>query len=364
MLDTYLMQRFIIRWRVWLTHRLTGDWLDGDAYYRGRFVDDPIDNPDQRIQQDIDIFTTGTGPETNTPTSERPRHWCSARSSPSSTWSRSPRFCGAWRARCTIFGVTVPKALFWMALLYVFFTTVVAFWIGRPLIRLSFRNELTNAAFRYALVRLRDAGEAIGLYRGERAERGQLMTRFAAVIANYRAFVRRGVAFLGWNRSMNQIVDPLPTVIQAPRMFAGQIQFGDLTQSSSAFVQVQSSLSFFRSVYDAFASYRAAIIRLDGLVDANETARELPSLTALPSSRRFTSARQRRGADACGDTSRRSARRAARSWRVVGDHRYIGQRQNHPSAQPGAAVAVHVGHAAPPGGRHHVPVSTPVCAPG
>ena len=68
LLDIYLMQRFIIRWRVWLTHRLTGDWLDGDAYYRGRFIDDPIDNADQRIQQDIDIFTTGTGPETNTPT--------------------------------------------------------------------------------------------------------------------------------------------------------------------------------------------------------------------------------------------------------------------------------------------------------
>ena len=52
--------------------------------------------------------------------------------------------------------------------------TVVAFWIGRPLIRLSFRNELTNAAFRYALVRLRDAAEAVGFYRGERAERAQL----------------------------------------------------------------------------------------------------------------------------------------------------------------------------------------------
>ncbi|MDT5327161.1 MAG: vitamin B12/bleomycin/antimicrobial peptide transport system ATP-binding/permease protein, partial [Mycobacterium sp.] len=67
-LDLYLMQRFIIRWRVWLTHRLTGDWLDGDPYYRGRFIDDPIDNADQRIQQDINIFTTGPGPETNTPT--------------------------------------------------------------------------------------------------------------------------------------------------------------------------------------------------------------------------------------------------------------------------------------------------------
>jgi putative ATP-binding cassette transporter len=110
------------------------------------------------------------------------------------------------------------------------------------------------------------------------------MTRFAAVIANYRAFVRRGVAFLGWNRSVSQIVDPLPTIVQAPRLFAGQIQLGDITQSSSAFLQVHGSLSFFRAVYDSFASYRAAIIRLDGLITANETARELPSLTALPSS--------------------------------------------------------------------------------
>ena len=171
-LDVYLMQRFIIRWRVWLTHRLTGDWLDGDAYYRGRFVDDPIDNPDQRIQQDIDIFTTGTGPETNTPTvgtaqtlmfGSGIRHWSLVAFTPILWGLAGP---------LTLFGVTLPKALFWMALVYVFFTTVVAFWIGHPLIRLSFRNELTNAAFRYALVRLRDAAEAVGLYRGEGAERG------------------------------------------------------------------------------------------------------------------------------------------------------------------------------------------------
>jgi putative ATP-binding cassette transporter len=282
-LDLYLMQRFIIRWRVWLTHRLTGDWLDGDAYYRGRFIDNPIDNADQRIQQDIDIFTTGTGPETNTPTVGTAQTLVfGAVTSIVSVVSFTPIL---WHLAgpLTVFGVTVPKALFWMALVYVFFTTVVAFWIGRPLIRLSFRNELTNAAFRYALVRLRDAGEAVGFYRGESAERGRLMTRFAAVINNYRAFVRRGVAFLGWNRSVSQIVDPLPTIVQAPRLFAGQIQLGDITQSSSAFLQVHGSLSFFRAVYDSFASYRAAIIRLDGLIIANETARALPALTALPS---------------------------------------------------------------------------------
>ena len=268
---------------MWLTRRVTRDWLDGDVYYRGRFVDEPIDNPDQRIQQDIDIFTAGTGPGTNTPTVNTTQtlvfgtvfNMVSAVSFAPILWNLA--------GPLTMFGFTVPKALFWGALVYVFFTTVVAFWIGRPLIRLSFNNELTNAAFRYALVRLRDAGEAVGLYRGEWAERNQLIGRFSAIIENYRAYVRRSIAFLGWNRSMNQIVDPLPTIVQAPRLLNGQIQFGDLTQSSSAFVQLQSSLSYFRSVYASFAGYRAAILRLDGLITVNETARELPSLTGLPS---------------------------------------------------------------------------------
>lgn len=281
--DLYLMQRFIIRWRVWLTHRLTGDWLDGRAYYRGRFLanfgGDPIDNPDQRIQQDVDVFTTGTGPETNTPTvGTSTTLLFGAVNSIVSVVSFGPIL---WKLSgpLTLLGVTLPKALFWIVLLYVAIATVVAFWIGKPLIRLSFANELTNAAFRYALVRLRDAAEAVGFYRGERTERKTLADRFAAIIANYRAFLRRGVAFLGWNLSMSQIIDPLPLVIQAPRLFAGQIQLGDVTQSASAFRSVHDSLSFFRSVYDSFASYRAAIMRLHGLVIANEEARDLPHVT-------------------------------------------------------------------------------------
>ena len=191
LLDIYLMQRFIIRWRVWLTRRLTRDWLDGDAYYRGRFVDDPIDNPDQRIQQDIDVFTTGTGEGTNTPSVGTSQTLIFGTVfAIVNVVSFTPILWGL-SGPLTLFGVTVPKALFWMALVYVLFTTVVAFWIGHPLIRLSFRNEMTNAAFRYALVRLRDAAEAVGFYRGENAERSQLMTRFTAVITNYRAFVRR-----------------------------------------------------------------------------------------------------------------------------------------------------------------------------
>ncbi|MCW2651135.1 MAG: multidrug transporter ATP-binding protein [Mycobacterium sp.] len=283
MLDLYLMQRFMIRWRVWLTGRLTADWLDGKAYYRGRFIDHTIDNPDQRIQQDIDIFTTGVGTGPNLPSYGTSSTLVfGAVESVVSVFSFAAilwHLSGA----LTIFGATIPKALFLVVIVYVLVATAVAFWIGHPLIRLSFRNELFNAAFRYALVRLRDAAEAVGFYRGERAEGVQLSSRFSAIIGNYRRYVRRTVGFLGWNLVMSQAINPLPFIVQAPRLFAGAIRLGDVMQSSSAFGSIHDSLSFFRNAYDSFASYRASILRLNGLIDANEKARELPELATATS---------------------------------------------------------------------------------
>ena len=283
LLDIYLMQRFIIRWRVWLTDRLTSDWVSGDAFYRGRFLDHPVDNPDQRIQLDIDSFTGCTGQGTNTPTvGTSATLLFGAINSLVSVVAFTPIL---WNLSgpLTLFGFTFGHALFWIALAYVFATTVIAFWIGRPLIRFSFRNEMTNAAFRYALVRMRDAAEAISFYRGEQAEKAVLRTRFRAVIANYRGFVARSLTLLGWNQAISQIINPLPLIVQAQRLFRGQITFGDVTQSAAAFSNVHDSLSFFRYVYDSFASYRATIIRLDGLVEANDEARQMPRLEVAES---------------------------------------------------------------------------------
>lgn len=283
LLDIYLTQRFIIAWRMWLTSHLTDDWLDGRAYYRDLFIDNTIDNPDQRIQQDIDIFTTNVGSTPNIPQYETQNTLlfgavnavASVLSFAAILWNLS--------GGLTVFGFELPRAMFWIVLVYVLIATVVAFWLGRPLIWLSFNNEKLNAAFRYALVRLRDAAEAVGFYRGERVERAQLWRRFTLIIDNYRRFVRRTIIFKGWNWSVTQAIVPLPWVVQAPRLFAGKIDFGDVTQTATAFGNINDSLSFFRNNYDAFAAFRAAIIRLHGLVDANARGRDLPAVLVKPS---------------------------------------------------------------------------------
>jgi len=284
MLDLFMAQRFMLAWRAWLTARLTGDWLDGKAYYRTRFIDDTIDNPDQRIQADVDIFTAGVGPTPNTPNNTTGATLLFGAVDAIASMISFAAILWNLSGTLTIFGVSIPRAMFWIGLGYVLVATVVAFWIGKPIITLSFNNEKFNAAFRYALVRLRDAAEAVAFYRGEVAERTGLRRTFAPVVNNYKRYVNRMVGFYGWNLSVSQIIVPLPYVLQFPRFFAGEIRLGDLTQSAAAFLNIQDGLSFFRNAYDQFAGYRAAIIRLHGLVVANEEGRELPTLTAEPSS--------------------------------------------------------------------------------
>ncbi|MCV7279110.1 ABC transporter ATP-binding protein/permease [Mycolicibacterium flavescens] len=281
LLDMWVMQRFSLRWRAWLTDRLTGDWLDGKAYYRARFIGDKIDNPDQRIQNDIDIFTANNGPLPNVPYYGSGNTLLfgainaviSMVSFTAILWNLSGPLA------IPIINVELPRAMFWIGIVFVLFASVIAFWIGRPIIWLSFRNEKFNAAFRYALVRLRDSSEAVAFYRGENAERAGLRKLFRPVVDNYKRYVARSLGFNGWNWSMGQLIVPLPYLLQFPRFVSGEIMLGVMSQSASAFGNIQDGLSFFRNAYDLFAGYRAAIIRLDGLVTANQEGRALPEIT-------------------------------------------------------------------------------------
>jgi vitamin B12/bleomycin/antimicrobial peptide transport system ATP-binding/permease protein len=261
----YIAQAQIIHWRLWLNQRMVGDWMSGAAYHRGRFVTAPIDNPDQRIQQDITSYTTDSQ--------------SLALGAVSSVVGLVSFTIILWSLSgpLTVFGLQIPRAMVFLAYIYVIIATVFAIRIGRPLIRLNFLNELLTASYRYALVRVRDNSENIAFYRGEQVENTGLMSRFAAVIANTWQIVFRSLKFQGFNLVISQIAVIFPVIIQAPRYFAQQITLGDVTQTATAFGQVQGALSFFRLAYDDFASYRASLQRLSGLLDANEEARALPA---------------------------------------------------------------------------------------
>ena len=261
----YLRQSFLIHWRVWLTQSLIDRWLEKQAYYRSQHLSFSADNPDQRIQQDVDEFV-------------------------SKSVDLSTGLLGAivslfeftiilWglSGALALFGFEIPRAMVFLVYLYVIVATVFAVWIGRPLIRLSFLNEQLNANFRYALIRMREYGESIAFFRGERVEKPKLLERFTAVIGNVWAIVFRSLKFQGFNLSISQAAVVFPFIVQAPRFLSKQVTLGDMMQTAQSFGQVQDALSFFRSSYDDFAGYRAVVNRLTGFLDAVEAVEKLPS---------------------------------------------------------------------------------------
>ncbi|WP_054914131.1 ABC transporter ATP-binding protein/permease [Pseudomonas sp. NBRC 111127] len=260
----YVNQAFSITWRVWLTERLTGDWMHGDAYYRGQFLAEPVDNPDQRIELDVNAFVSNS---------------LSLALGAVSALVSLVAFTGIlWglSAPLAVAGVEIPRAMVFAVYLYVIVATWIAFRLGQPLIRLNFLNEKLTANFRYALMRLRENAENVAFYQGAEVERGTLLGRFAALIVNAWALVFRNLKFSGFNLGVSQVAVVFPFILQAPRFFSGAIKLGDVMQTSQAFGQVQDALSFFRESYDTFAQYRATLDRLTGFLDANAQARALP----------------------------------------------------------------------------------------
>ena len=189
----YIGQAQIIHWRLWLNQRMLGDWLNDSAYHRGRFVSAPVDNPDQRIQQDITSYVGDSQ--------------TLALGAVSSAVSLVSFTIILWQLSgpLAVFGLQIPRGMVFLAYIYVIIATVFAFRIGRPLIRLNFLNELLTASYRYALVRVRDNSESIAFYRGEQVENAGLLARFAAIIANTWAIVFRSLKFQGFNLVISQI---------------------------------------------------------------------------------------------------------------------------------------------------------------
>lgn len=262
----YVNESFKIHWRAALSESLMARWLAGQTYHRSQYLPEQIDNPDQRVQQDVTQFVEGT------------LKLSLGMVDAIVSLIEFTIMLWALSGTLALLGVELPRAMVFLVYLYVAIATGLAIWIGRPLIALTFQSERLNADFRYALIRLREYGESIAFYAGEQVEHNALLSRFAQVIRNMWDLLFRNLKLQGFNLGVSQLAVVFPIIIQAPRLFAQQITLGDLMQTSQAFGQVQGALSFFRSSYDEFAGYRAVLARLGGFLDAIDDTAKLPAV--------------------------------------------------------------------------------------
>ncbi|QPB43004.1 ABC transporter ATP-binding protein/permease [Rodentibacter haemolyticus] len=257
----YVQKAFTIHWRKWANEVGLDKWFSHQAYYKMYYADKRIDNPDQRIQQDISAYVTNS----LSLSLGLIKAVTSMVSFTIILWGLS--------GPMSIGDFTLPHAMVFLVFIYVLVSTAFAFQIGKPLINLNFNNERLNANYRYSLVRIKEYAESIAFFKGEKVEKNQLIAQFNNVIDNVWQIVYRTLKFNGFNLAVTQTSVIFPFLIQATRFFEKQIQLGELMQTAQAFRRVQTSLSFFRNIYDDFAGYRAVLERLSDFYQAADKAR-------------------------------------------------------------------------------------------
>jgi len=235
----YVRDKLGIHWRRWLTHHFLGKYLGYRAYYE--LVSNPIiDNPDQRISEDIGAFTQ-------------------------KSLTFLLVFVSALLQLLAFGGVlwSISRLLVVFLVCYAAVGTFVTFGVfGRKMIAFNFRQLKREADFRFGLVRVREQAESIAFYRGEAEESLQVKQRFALLFENFNALIRWTLNLNLFQYAYSLMTLVLPSIIIAPRVLSGELEVGRVVQAAGAFAALLAALTLFVDNFESLSRFAAGIDRL------------------------------------------------------------------------------------------------------
>ncbi|MES2264448.1 MAG: ABC transporter ATP-binding protein/permease [Pseudomonadota bacterium] len=238
----YMRDLFANQWRRWLTSRFLDGYLKGRKYYE-LGADSEIDNPDQRISEDISTFTG------------RSIHFLLI-------------FLGSIMQLVAFSTVlwSISHLLVGVLALYALMGTAVALYVfGNPLIHLNFWQLRREADFRFSLMRLRENAESIAFYRGEAQERAHIDSKFDKVIHNFAKLIKKQRSLNLFQRTFSQLTLVLPGVILAAHVLSGELEVGRAIQAAGAFTAVLGAVALIVDNFESLSRFVAGIGRLQAL---------------------------------------------------------------------------------------------------
>ena len=242
-------ERLGLFWREWLTRQIIRRYL-ADRTYLHLKQSATIENPDQRIADDVRVFTA-------------------------TTLSFTLMFMNGALAVLSFSGVlwTISKFLFCVAIGYAVLGTLATIYLGRPLIGLNYRQSDREASFRSDLIHVRENAKSVALSRSENVLMTRLLRRTDGFVENFRRIisVNRNLGF--FTTGYNYLIQILPMLIVAPLFIRGKVEFGVVTQSAMAFTQLLGAFSLIVNQFQSISSFAAVVARLSALVGAVDKGR-------------------------------------------------------------------------------------------
>jgi len=244
-------ERLGILWRDWQTQQFLNAYLDKQVYYHLEH-DGTLENPDQRIAEDIRSFTA-------------------------TTLSFVLMMLNGTFTAVAFSGVlwSISPQLFLVAVAYAAFGTDLTVILGRKLVGLNNLQLDKEANFRSELIHLRENAESVALLHREGRLTFRLFRRLEDLVANFRRItnVNRNLGF--FTTGYNYFIQLVPMLVVAPLFLKGQVEFGVITQAAMAFAQLMGAFSLIVTQFQSISSYAAVIVRLGKMVEAIDQTEDI-----------------------------------------------------------------------------------------
>ncbi|RDY04790.1 ABC transporter D family member 2, chloroplastic [Mucuna pruriens] len=237
-LRDYARETLSLRWRSWMTSYYMDRYLKNQTFYKIQ-SQSIIDNPDQRIVDDLSSFT-GT--------------------SLAFSLTLFNAAVDLISFSNILYGIYPP--LFVVLLVYSIGGTAISVFLGKGLVGLNFLQEKKEADFRYGLVRVRENAESIAFYGGEQSEIQLLLQRFKSAFENLTELLIASRNLEFFTNGYRYVIQVLPAAVVAPMYFSGKIEFGVINQSVSAFNHILGDFSLIVYQFQAISAFSAVINRL------------------------------------------------------------------------------------------------------
>jgi putative ATP-binding cassette transporter len=244
----FVEERLGLLWREWLTGRLIERYLGRrpQGLMSGR---EEIDNPDQRIAEDVKAFTT-------------------------TSLSFMLILLNSAITLCAFAGVltSITPWLLFAAAGYAAFGSLMTVLLGRRLVGLNFTQLKQEADLRYELIRVREGPVMAAALDGVHPGRSRVRGRLGDAISTSRRIigVNRNVAF--FTIGYDYLIQILPAMIVVPFYFAGRVEFGVVTQSLVAFTHVVGAFSLIVKEFQRLSTFTAVVARIRTLWEALESS--------------------------------------------------------------------------------------------
>jgi vitamin B12/bleomycin/antimicrobial peptide transport system ATP-binding/permease protein len=248
----FVRKQIALDWYQWLNNQILDKYLSNRAYYQINFKAD-IDNPDQRLSQEVEPVTT-------------------------SALNFSATFLEKILEMTTFLIIiwSISQQIALVLIAYTLLGNFIAVYLNQELTKIN-QDELDfKADYNYSLTHVRNHAESIAFFQGEKQESNIIGMRFSHLLENTQRKIgwERGKDI--FSRGYQAIIEVFPFLVLAPLYIREEIDFGQLGQAALSCNMFAIALGTLIGEFGTSGQFSSYVDRLAEFSDALEEVTKQP----------------------------------------------------------------------------------------